>query len=202
MTTDDSMTEMDYESPGFVTVDYEQSGDVVYVRHGRRDGKGLEMARLSAGRLHIIPNKGTEYGDARAYDQIVEINLPWHQAPDLQESPIVGPYLAELPDGLGRSFHYGMRLPVRFRCIISAIEDETDCTILCLTNGSTARIRGDRFELPIDRFSKMVEEIEVNRGRAQVILGRIRKVAAENAVAESPNSSRRRSRFESNLVKS
>ena len=170
----------------FVSSNY-VADDLIFTRHGSHDGvSGVDMARFSGDTLRIFPKQGSDKGPDPAHHQLREIRLlGMKELPHEELSLRSGPYLEGLPKGLGSSFHYGLNFPVRYRCIATAIEEQTSCTVLRLTHDERAEIQGTVLSVPYARFHQLVSEIDANYNRASAILGRIRAVSARNLIAEA-----------------
>ncbi len=99
------------------------------------------MARFTGDTLRIFPKQGSDLGHEPAHSQLREIRIVGVDTPPEKEFSFrSGPYLEGLPDGLGSSFHYGLNFPVRFRCLATAIEEKSSCTVLRLTDDDTIEI--------------------------------------------------------------
>lgn len=164
---------------------------LIFTRAGSFDGpNGVEVARFEADSrlLCLLPREGVDHGANRAYAQVREIQIDtavWTWDPD---DPIVETdqgelQLAGLPEGLGVTFGWGLRLPMHYRRLIREVEVATDCTVICL--GSDNGISGDTFHLSLDAFASFIREIELHRGRAGTVLARLNDAVAHNVVAEA-----------------
>src|ERR1019366_4401493 len=128
-----------------------------------------------------------DHGGDDAYLQVREIQIDnavwsWNADDPIVETAQGELQLAGLPEGLGVTFGWGLRLPMHYRRLIREIEDATDCTIISL--GADNGISGDAFHLTLDRFASFIRDIELHRGRAGTVLGRLNDAVARNVVAE------------------
>lgn len=164
---------------------------LVFTRVGALDGPdGVTIARYDADShlLRLFPREGVDHGGDDAYGQVREIQIDtavwaWNADDPIVETDQGEFQLAGLPEGLGVTFGWGLRLPMHYRRLIREIEDATDCTIISL--GADNGISGDAFHLSLDRFASFIHDIELHRGRAGTVLGRLNDAVARNVVAEA-----------------
>lgn len=184
--SDDRVETADEQFPDDLVTVIEDGDGVVYLRHGRHDGQGVELARLSGTILSLFPHVGSDIGAGPAYDQLREVQLTgWEGIPELEVGPLSGPMLVGPPHGLGRAFQYGLSFPRRFRRIVKAIEEATPCEVLRLAGEEPPRIDGETLTLSYTRFAALVSEIDTAYNRANLVAGRLAQTAADNLVAEA-----------------
>lgn len=176
-------------SEGFLPEDFVTmavNGDeVVFTRHGPRDGDGVDMARHGRGWIRIFPREGSDVGSEAAYQQLREIRVESMTPPTLEENSRGDLYLDGLPDGLGTYFQYGLTFPRRYRCLVSAIEENTSCTILQISRAGPMVAVGNTLTVPLGKFKAFLAEIDTHHERASTIVARLKGASAKNLVAEA-----------------
>lgn len=182
---DDNVTGSLFADPeGFVTTEV-YGDEVVFIRHGRKDGQGLEMARYSNGWLRVFPKEGSDAGSEPAYEQLDEICVEVTTVPVLSESDSGDIRLGGLPDGCGTYFQYGLTFPRRYRCIVTAIESHSSCRILQIVQTGQLAIVGNTIRVPLDKFKAVLAEIDTHHSRASAIVARLKAATVSNLLAEA-----------------
>lgn len=153
----------------------------------------MEMARWdpATGLLTIIPQTASLGSLVPQFTQITELHLHADVLPEwdpdawvCESERMLGLELAVLPPGFSRIFQFGLGLRRHYREFLCQLETLTTCTAVRFGATGPEGPEGSVFRVSLARFDDYRREVDRNRARGNVVVGRVNETVAHNAVAD------------------